>query len=300
MLNLIQEVTKMEHHISWGIPVAFDLFLAGFGAGALLLAVVADLFGGKQYQKIMRTGAFIAPWPVLLGVILLVVDLGNPLRFWEFLLRKGPGILMFNPDSVMSIGVWLLTFFVILSLVYLVLCLVSWVFAWGAKLRQLVGVVAFCFALLVTVYTGVLLAATPNPLWNSVLLPAVFSISALSTGIAGVVFVLALGRIYKRAVKIDPFVSELEKINSRVIGLLLLIIILFVLAGIGSAQMRMIIGLRFGFLWWIGIVGLGLIVPLLFGIKGKANKPQASLVVSALVLLGGFLLRYVILMGGQI
>lgn len=290
----------MEHHISWGIPVAFDLFLAGFGAGALLLAVVADLFGGKQYQKIMRTGAFIAPWPVLLGVILLVVDLGNPLRFWEFLLRKGPGILMFNPDSVMSIGVWLLTFFVILSLVYLVLCLVSWVFAWGAKLRQLVGVVAFCFALLVTVYTGVLLAATPNPLWNSVLLPAVFSISALSTGIAGVVFVLALGRIYKRAVKIDPFVSELEKINSRVIGLLLLIIILFVLAGIGSAQMRMIIGLRFGFLWWIGIVGLGLIVPLLFGIKGKANKPQASLVVSALVLLGGFLLRYVILMGGQI
>lgn len=290
----------MEHHISWGIPVAFDLFLAGFGAGALLLAVVADLFGGKRYQKIMRTGAFIAPWPVLLGVILLVVDLGNPLRFWEFLLRKGPGILMFNPDSVMSIGVWLLTFFVILSLVYLVLCLVSWVFAWGAKLRQLVGVVAFCFALLVTVYTGVLLAATPNPLWNSVLLPAVFSVSALSTGIAGVVFVLALGRIYKRAVKIDPFVSELEKINSRVIGLLLLIIILFVLTGIGSAQMRMIIGLRFGFLWWVGIVGLGLIVPLLFGKKGKANTPQASLVVSALVLLGGFLLRYVILMGGQI
>jgi len=290
----------MEHNISWGIPVAFDLFLAGFGAGALLLAVVADLFGGKRYQKIMRTGAIIAPWPVLVGVLLLVIDLGNPSRFWEFLLRKGPGFLMFNPDSVMSIGVWLLTFFVILSLVYLVLCLVSWVFVWGAKLRQLVGVVAFCFALLVTVYTGVLLAATPNPLWNSVLLPAVFSVSALSTGIAGVVFVLALGHIYKRAVKIDPFVSELEKINSRVIGLLLLIIILFVLAGIGSAQMRMIIGSGFGILWWIGIVVLGLIVPLLFGIKGKANKPGASLVVSALVLLGGFLLRYVIPMGGQV
>ncbi len=293
----------MEHHISWGIPVAFDLFLAGFGAGALLLAVVADLSGGKQYQKIMRTGAIIAPWPVLLGVILLVVDLGNPLRFWEFLLRKGPGILMFNPDSVMSIGVWLLTFFVILSLVYLVLCLVSWVFVWGAKLRQLVGVVAFCFALLVTVYTGVLLAATPNPLWNSVLLPAVFSVSALSTGIAGVVFVLALGHIYKRAVKIDPFVPELEKINSWVIGLLLLIIILFVLVGlvgISSERMKMIIGSGFGILWWIGIVGLGLIVPLLFGRKGKANTPGASLVVSALVLLGGFLLRYVILMGGQI
>lgn len=290
----------MEHHISWGIPVAFDLFLAGLGAGALLIAVAADLFGEKRHQSIMRTGAFIAPWPVLLGVILLIIDLGNPLRFWEFLLKKGPGILMFNPTSVMSIGVWLLTIFVILSLVYLVLCLVSWIFVWGAKLRQLVGVAAFCFALLVTVYTGVLLAATPNPLWNTVFLPAVFSVSALSTGIAGVVFVLALGHLYKRAVKIDPFVPELEKINSRVIGLLLLIIILFVLAGIGSAPMKMIIGSSFGFLWWIGVIGLGLIVPLLFGIKGKANKPEASLVVSALVLLGGFLLRYVILIGGQI
>ena len=287
-------------HISWGIPVAFDLFLAGLGAGALLLAVAADLFGPKRYQKIMRTGAIIAPWPVILGVILLVIDLGRPLRFWEFLLKKGPGVLMFNPTSVMSIGVWLLTIFVILSLVYLVLCLVSWIFAWGAKLRQMVGVVASCFALLVTVYTGVLLAATPNPLWNTVLLPAVFSVSALSTGIAAVVFVLALGHLYKRSVKVDPFVPELEKINSRVIGLLLLIIILFVLAGIGSAPMRMIIGSGFGFLWWIGIVGLGLIVPLLFGLKGKTNKPQASLVVSALVLLGGFLLRYVILIGGQI
>ena len=290
----------MEHHISWGIPVAFDLFLAGLGAGALLLAVAADLFGGKRHQIIMRTGAFIAPWPVIVGVILLVIDLGNPLRFWEFLLKKGQGILMFNPTSVMSIGVWLLTIFVILSLVYLVLCLVSWIFVWGARLRQLVGAIALVFALLVTVYTGVLLAATPNPLWNTAFLPAVFSVSALSTGIAVVVFVLSLGHLYKRSVKVDPFIPALEKINSRVIGLLLLIIILFVLSGIGSAPIRMIIGSGFGFLWWIGIVGLGLIIPLLFGIKGKTNTPVASLVVSALVLLGGFLLRYVILIGGQI
>ena len=250
--------------------------------------------------RVTCSPAFIAPWPVIVGVILLVIDLGNPLRFWEFLLKKGPGILMFNPTSVMSIGVWLLTIFVILSLVYLVLCLVSWIFVWGAKLRQLVGVAAFCFALLVMVYTGVLLSATPNPLWNTVFLPAVFSVSALSTGIAAIVFVLVLGQLYKRSVKVGPFVPELEKINSWVLGLLLLTIILFVLAGIGSAPMRMIIGSGFGFLWWIGIVGIGLIVPLLFGIKGKASKPQASLVVSALVLLGGFLLRYVILTGGQI
>ncbi len=287
-------------HFNWGIPVALDLFFAGFGAGALLLAVIADLAGGKQYQRITRIGAFIAPWPVILGVLLLVIDLGHPLRFWEFLLRTGPGFIMFQPTSVMSIGVWLLTIFVILSLLYLVLTLFSWVVSWGAKLRQAVGLIALPFALLVIVYTGVLLAATPNPLWNSVFLPAVFSVSAISTGIAGVVFVLVVTHICKQSMKLDPFIPKLEKINSWVIGLQLFIIILFVFAQIQSAAMRMIIGSGFGLLWWVGIIGLGLVIPLLFGLKEEDKSPQVSLIVSALVLLGGFFLRYVILIGGQI
>ena len=287
-------------HVSWGIPVAFDLFLAGFGAGALFLAVAADLFGSKRYQEITRIGALIAPWPVILGVLLLVIDLGNPLRFWELLIRKGPGLLMFNPASVMSIGTWLVTIFVIISLLYAVLSIFSWAFAWGDKLRQAVGVVALPFALLVTVYSGVLLAATPNLLWNSVFLPAVFSISALSIGIGGVVIVLALTHIYKQSVKIDPSIPILEKINSQVICLQLVIIILFLLTRIGSTPMKMIIGSGFGLIMWIGIIGLGLVVPLIFGIKGEAKRPQLSLIVSALVLLGGFFLRYVILIGGQI
>ncbi|MFC1693625.1 NrfD/PsrC family molybdoenzyme membrane anchor subunit [Candidatus Latescibacterota bacterium] len=286
-------------HVSWRILVAFYLFLAGLGAGALFLAVAADLFGRKRYQNISRVGALIAPWPVIFGVLLLVIDLGNPLRFWELLIRKGPGLLMFNPISVMSIGTWLVTIFVILSLLYAVLSIVSWVFDLGDKLRRAVGVVALPFALLVAVYSGVLLAATPNLLWNSVFLPAVFSMSALSLGIGGVVIVLALTHIYKRSIKIDPSIPKLEKINSQVIFLELVIIILFLLTRIGSTPMKMIIGSGFGLIMWIGIIGL-LVVPFIFSIKGEAKRPQSYLIVSALELIGGFCLRYVILIGGQI
>lgn len=287
-------------HIIWGIPVAFDLFLAGLGAGALLLAIAADLFGGRRYERITRTGAVIAPLPVIVGVILLVIDLGRPLRFWEFLFRRGPGFLMVNLGSVMSIGVWLLTIFVILSLVYAALVLFGWPFTWGKKVRQGVGMIGLVISLLVAVYTGVLLASTANPLWNTVLLPAVFSVSALSTGIAAVIFVLAFTHIYGARAKVDPSIPELEKINSRVIGLELLIVALFVLVRITSPSLIMILGSGYGLLWWVGIIGLGLVVPLVFGIKGKVRKPQASVVVAALVVLGSFFLRYVILIGGQI
>jgi len=287
-------------HIVWGIPVAFDLFLAGLGAGALFVAIVADLFGGRRYERITRTGAVIAPLPVIVGVILLVIDLGRPLRFWEFLFRRGPGFLMVNLNSVMSIGVWLLTIFVILSLIYAALVLFGWPFTWGKKVRQGVGMIALVVSLLVTAYTGVLLAATPNPVWNNLFLPAVFVVSALATGIAAVIFVIALGRVYRTKKDVDPTISELEKVNSRVLGLLLVMVAVFVVLGMASPQMRMILGSGYGLLWWVGIIGLGLVVPLIFGIKGRVRRPQTSAVVAALVLLGSFFLRYVILLGGQV
>ena len=287
-------------HVNWGIPVAFDLFLAGLGAGALLVATAADLFGGRRYEKITRTGAALAPLPVIVGVILLVLDLGQPGRFLEFLFRRGPGFLMVNLNSVMSIGIWLLTIFVILSLVYAALVFLGWAFTWGKKARQGIGGIALVVSLVVTAYTGVLLAATWNPVWNNLFLPAVFVVSALATGIAGVIFVLALGHVYGIKKKVDSIIPELEKVNSRVISLLLVMVAVFVSLGMPSPQMRMILGSGYGLLWWVGIIGLGLVVPLIFGMRGKVRKPQTSVVVAALVLLGSFFLRYVILIGGQI
>jgi len=296
----------METHLNWGIPVALDLFLAALGAGAFMLAVIADLAGGRRYRLITSTGAFIAPWPVICGVLLLVVDLGRPLRFWEMLLRRGEGLtlaapyLMFNPGSTMSIGTWVLTIFVWVSLAYIATVVLAYPFRWAEPLRKLVGVVGLPIALLVTVYTGVLLSASPNPLWNSGLLPVVFVTSALVTAAALIILVLAALRICGLVAAEDACIARIEKLNSRVIIFQLLAVLVFMLAGLGTSQMRYMIGPGYALLWWIGIIGLGLVLPLLYGFKGEARKPQASLLVAALVLLGGFFLRYVILIAGQV
>ena len=63
--------------------------------------------------------------------------------------------------------------------------------------------------------------------------------------------------------------------------------------------MLSVVGAGYGPLWWIGVVGLGLLLPLIVGLKGGLKRPQFSLVVSALVLLGGLFLRYVVVMAGQ-
>ena len=89
-------------HFLWGLPVALDLFFAGLGAGLFLVAVTADLFGGERCRGVRRVGGILAPWPVLLGILLLAVDLGVSPRFWEFALEAGPGSLIFRPTSAMS------------------------------------------------------------------------------------------------------------------------------------------------------------------------------------------------------
>ena len=294
----------MEHY-DWGLPLAIDLFAAGLGAAIFMVAVAANLAGGRRYRRISTTGAIIAPWPVILGVLFLVVDLGKPLRFWEMMLKRshetlGIESIMFNAGSTMSLGTWLLILFVLGSLVYMVVAILAWPFKWAEKLQKVLGVIGLPIALLVTTYTGVLLSATRNSVWGSVLLPIVFVVSAIATGIAAIVFILAAIRVAKPDSKIGSDIPKLEVINGWTIAFQLLMVILFVIFGFGSAQMRAVIGSAFGLLWWIGVIGLGLVLPLVIGIRGGAKNAPVSLVVSALVLLGGFFLRYTILLGGQL
>ena len=292
-------------HFNWGIPVAVDLFLAALGAGAFMLAVLADLTGKKRYRLISAVGAFIAPWPVIGGVLLLVIDLGRPWLFWEMLLKRGEGLtleypfLQFRLGSTMSIGTWVLTIFVWVSFAYIAATVAAYPFKWVGILRKLIGIIGLPIAIMVTVYTGVLLSASPNPLWNSMWLPVTFVFSAMATATASVIFVIAALKLFGVVGEHNADVPKLERMNSTVIFVQLLAVIVFMLASLGVPQMKLVIGAGFGALWWVGIIFLGLVVPFLYGRKGEVKSPQTSLVMAALVLLGGFFLRYVILIAGQ-
>lgn len=299
----------MEHELNWGLPVALDLFLAAMGAGAFLLAVATDFAGSRKYRTVSTTAAFIAPWPAIVGVLLLVVDLGKPLRFWGMMMsRSGDGYLGvkapyvgFNPASTMSWGTWVLSLFVILSLCYIGASLIAYPFPWGATVKKLVGLAGVPFALMVMVYTGVLLSASSNSVWNTYMLPVAFVASAMVTGVASVILVLAVLRFLGVIEEESSYIPQLEKLNSRLIVFQLVAVVLFMVALlVAKAPLGAVVGGLFAPVWWVAVIGLGLIVPLLYGFKGKLRKPQSSVVVAALVLFGGFCLRYVILVAGQL
>jgi polysulfide reductase chain C len=289
----------MDSHV-WGLPVALDLFFAGLGAGLFLVAMMADLFASDRFSGIRRVGGVLAPWPVLLGVFLLVVDLGAPLNFWEFVLRHDLSFPFLNylPSSVMSTGTWLLVIFSIVSLCYFVLSLVRWPFKGDDFLRRAIGIVGIPFGLLVTIYTGVLIGGTAIPMWNTPMLPVLFVSSAILAGLAVIIFFLGLrplfGMIPTDAGVIKTLLTALAALSTFVLVLSLAYV--GVIAGVrgGEAQVASI-------LWWVFVIVLGLVVPTVYGLIGsKVKMPVVMPAVAFLAALGGFFLRYTILMNGQL
>ncbi len=289
----------MVHHYNWGLPVAVDLFAAALGAGAFMVAVIADMVGGRRHKTISFLGALIAPWPVIIGVLLLVLDLGNPARFWEMLLKASPegGLeapgLMFSLTSTMSVGTWTLTFFVIVSLLYSLFHILSYPFRSWVYIRKLTGVAGLPLAVMVTIYTGVLLSATPNPAWNNMVLPIVFVASAVATGIAAVVMLASILRMIGKIDEYSAPIPLLEKMMGTVMIVQLVAMVAFLIAAPKSAVVGMFSGSASALLPII-LLGLGLVVPLLMTLKGKIWVPLTAIAGIVLAVEGNIFLMRVI------
>src|SRR5512142_2570519 len=131
----------------WGPLIAWYLFLAGMGAGAYMVAWGASVLGSK-YNALVKPGVLLAAPLVAIGSGLLLLDLGNPLRFYLGFLRP--------QSSMISVGILIITVFIVLGLVHLAALVLPQVKLSAKALRWLGGINAV-FAVGTALYTGLLL-----------------------------------------------------------------------------------------------------------------------------------------------
>jgi formate-dependent nitrite reductase membrane component NrfD len=190
----------------------------------------------------------------------------------------------------MSIGAWAVGVFGLFSLVSSVLSLST--SPAHAAVRRKVGLVGMFFGFFLASYTGVLLSNSALPLWRDArVLGALFLASGASTGIAAVTLIVFLtggsvGEAWSKLKRADRY--------SMVFELVLLAVLVVVLGAAG----RPFTSGQFATLFWGGLVGVGLVVPLALDIAGHGARALGALA-AALVLIGGFVLRYVVLMSVQ-
>lgn len=167
--------------IEWGMLIVNYLFLGGLSAGLFFVSALATYLPQREeasYARIARYGAMMAPWPVAIGSLLLIFDLGSWQRFYKLFLHL-------RWQSPMSLGSWLLLAFTLLALAYFWTWLPDSARTEAvsrlrlprrlghdfAASRPLLAAVGFPVCLGVAIYTGVLLGAVQarpfgTPTWS--------------------------------------------------------------------------------------------------------------------------------------
>lgn len=286
---------KMEFTIDsrpqreWGWLVILELFFTPAGAGTFVFALI---LGSSLHM-------FIGVVLVLLGSFLLLADLTKPLNAWRVITR--PQTSWISRGAV-GIGVFLVLS--IFHIIALSLLHGKWMSATGVPWTtgpvwlMILGVVAGFSALFVAVYPGFLLADMHSiPFWNTSLLPVLFLISGLFSGI-GIVYVIP----YPWEVQIWAWrILKALSIGVYILGCLFV----FVLTLMVSKEKRQeplnhfsLDKLRIHFLG--GIIGVGVVVPfvlLILLFRGWISGALLPLIGIAIVF-GMLLLRYCLLRGG--
>lgn len=295
----------------WGWWIVGYFFLGGIAAGCYFVASFLDLFGNADDQPLARLGYRSAFPLVLVCGLFLILDLNRPERFWHMLLQSevvhealeqgwpwsagGWEWMVYAPLlkewSPMSIGAWAIFVFGGFSFV------TCWASAWPAgRVARLLNrrglrwpwrLAGSGVGFFVASYTGVLLTATNQPLWSQTdWLGALFLCSATSTALAALVL---LG--HRRQHEAMPRIDRIE------IGAVCLELVVFVIFVTSLRPwLPALLAVPMGWLLVCAPLAVGMVMPLGLRLGWFGARLRRPLLQATLVLFGGFLLRYAVVM----
>jgi Ni/Fe-hydrogenase subunit HybB-like protein len=227
--ELLEQITGFiypnEVEIHWSLLIVVYPYITGLVAGAFILASLVKVFNVKDLQPTYRLALLTALAFLLVAPMPLLLHLGRPERFYEILLTP-------NVTSAMAmfgfVYAWYLMGVLLLEVwfeyrrdlivmagrergpmrwTHRVLSLFSTdtsdaALAFDGKAIRAITIIGIPSAFLLHGYVGFIFGSVKaNPWWGSVLMPIVFLMSAIVSGIALVIFLyMMLAAIRKEPV----------------------------------------------------------------------------------------------------
>lgn len=293
-------IDPILHAWGWEIPVY--LFLGGLVAGMMIISGYFIFIGRTQHTK---CSCFLVPLVALgaisIGMFVLFLDLEHKLYAWRM-------YLTFQWKSPMSWGAWILLFVYPILLLNAIIRVpeeigkrVSILQKWSDKIIKqtffvkVIGAMSMVVGGTLGMYTGVLLSSlVARPGWNSSMLWALFLVSGLSSAAA---FIHLFARLEEER-------KLLAKADNGFLITELLIIFLMIIGYLSSTEVHilaanMILTGPYAATFWVFVVGMGIIIPLIIQLFAVNHRVQHTPVAPIMVMLGGLLLRFVIVSIGQ-
>lgn len=197
-------ITGLGRDVSWGFYIAQFTFLVGVAASAVMLVLPYYLHHYKQFGKITILGEFLAVSSVLMCMLFIFVDMGQPLRVLNVILHPTPNSIMFW-DMVVLSGYLLLNIvigWVVLDAEHKEIPPPGWV-------KPLIYL-SIPWAVSIHTVTAFLYAGLPGRhLWLTAIMAARFLSSAFASGPA---LLILLCFIVRGLTRFDPGKEPIQKL----------------------------------------------------------------------------------------
>jgi len=285
------------HHVAWGTTIAVYFWLVGASAGSFVISSFGWVFGIQRYKPLALTASVTAIIMLMMVPILLIWDLGKPLRFPYLMLPS-----YWHSTGPMSWGTVLIMTYPIAMVIYSFFVVKNNVL-WA----KITGIVSIVLALSTHWYTGVVMELNPGRLLNhTALAPILFLTGAFISGIGLLVLILAVRNAIVSAAKRVDWTLIFEMAQFMMYGLIFDAFLLFLefMQGLyGSAAEVMghevvLMGIFQGPYLWLEIV-TGLIIPFTILVSPLKRNKVAVLLASFCVGIGVYGMRVWWVLGGQ-
>ena len=280
-------VTGMSNANSWGLYIICFMFMVGLSAGGLIVASSASVFHVAEYKKVALPAIILSTVCICMAGMFVLIDLGGIQRVWRIL--TGP-----NPVSPLFWDICVITCYLVINIVYLIMMTKH-----GANSTAVSRVSRFALPVAILVHSvtawifGLEIAKEG---WYSAIMAPIFVASAMDSGLALLLVVLA-GLRKAGVLQVE------QKLYANLAGLLATCIAVdaffigcevLTMAYPGAAGAETLALMAFGPtapFFWLEVVA-GLLVPFCILVFAK-NRQKTGLVLlaSALVILGVFCKR---------
>ncbi|HBG92329.1 MAG: menaquinol oxidoreductase [Nitrospirae bacterium GWF2_44_13] len=201
-------ITGLSRDVSWGLYIGQFTFLVGVAASGVMLVLPYYLHNFKQFAKITILGEFLAVSAVIMCMLFIFVDMGQPMRVMNILLYPTPNSVMFWDAMVLSgyLALNIIIGWVVLGSDRKGIAPPKWV--------KPIIYLSIAWAPLIHTVTAFLYAGIPGRhFWLTAIMAARFLASAFSGGPA-LLIILAL--IIRKTTKFDPGKEAIQTLGKIV------------------------------------------------------------------------------------
>jgi len=294
-----EHVYSVTREVPWGLMLGAYVFFVVTSTGLCLVSSIGHVFGYEAFKPIAKRSVFLAIATIVAGFLVIAFEIENP---WRMAIYN-----VISPNLSSNIW-WMGTLYG----AYLFFMLIEFALLQAGKHKTagILGMLGVVAGIAAHSNLGAVFGLlNGREFWHGPYMPIYFITSAMMSGCATVIFFHWLGykiNGWKMSTQLENSLYSVGKL-----GALLYIVILFfttwkMISGYTGQQpgkyesiMALING-PFANNFWYGEVAMGLVIPLLIIMAVRAKNVTAMALGSMMSIVGIFVMRYDLVIVGQI